>query len=251
MKQIVYIICSLFVLSTISSVSWALPDCPSSGYYHNCFGTWRDGNGYEYVGEWKDDLQHGRGAATFANGDKFVGEYKNGKKHGQGTYIYTNGEKYVGEYKDNVRHGQGTNTWGEGPNKGGKYVGEWKDDKRNGQGTNTWGEGPNKGEKFIGEWKDDKMHGQGTYSWTDGTRDVGEFKNGKLNGYAITYNADGTILKEGIFKDDVFQYAQKKPPNGANSNSKLNKYKQFCEEIGFRIGTEKFADCVLKAMEKD
>ena len=143
------------------------------------------------------------------------------KNMGRGTYTYANGEKYVGEYKDNVRHGQGTNTWGEGPNKGGKYVGEWKDDKRNGQGTNTWGEGPNKGEKFIGEWKDDKMHGQGTYSWTDGTRDVGEFKNGKLNGYAITYNADGTILKEGIFKDASFNTSEE-ITHGANSNSNQN-----------------------------
>ena len=95
------------------------------------------------------------------------------------------------------------------------------------------------------------MHGQGTYSWTDGRIDVGEFRNGKLNGYAIRYNADGSIFQEGIFKDDVFQYAKKEPSNGSNSNSKLNKYKEFCEEIGFRTGTEKFADCVLKAMEKD
>ena len=198
MKQILYIICSLFLLSTISSVSLALPPCVANAeVWDNCFGTWRHEEGYEYVGEWKDNLQHGQGTATWSNGDKFVGKYKGGKKNGQGTYIYADGEKYIGEYKDDKRHGQGTNIW------------------------------------------------------ADGRKEVGEYKNNKLNGYAIQYNADGSIDREGIFKDDVFQYAQKKPSNGVNSNSKLNKYKEFCEEIGFTIGTEKFADCVLKAMEKD
>ncbi len=38
---------------------------------------------------------------------------------------------------------------------------------------------------------------------------------------------------------------------GSNTTSNLSKYKEFCEEIGLKIGTEKFADCVLKAMDKD
>tara|TARA_B100001094_G_scaffold157188_1_gene152167 strand:- start:6 stop:245 length:240 start_codon:yes stop_codon:yes gene_type:complete len=40
-----------------------LPQCPSSGVFHNCFGTW-----------------------TSEDGDKYVGEIKDGKRHGQGTY---------------------------------------------------------------------------------------------------------------------------------------------------------------------
>ena len=196
MKKFLFIICSLFLFSTISSVSWALPPCVANAeFWDNCFGTWRHEEGYKYVGEWKDNKQNGQGTANWSNGDKYVGNYKGGKKNGQGTYIYADGEKYFGEYKDDLRHGQGTNTW------------------------------------------------------ADGRKEVGQYKDGKLNGYAIQYNADGSIFKEGIFKDGIFQYAQKKP--SANSNSKLNKYKEFCEEIGFKLGTEKFADCVLKAMEKD
>ncbi len=200
----------LFSFSTIPSISWALPECPSSGYFHNCFGTY-----------------------IWDNGDKYVGEWKNDKKHGQGTFT-------VG------------NLGAQGINAGDKYVGKWRDDKKYGQGTYTWGEeGPNKGDKYIGEYRDGKMDGQGTYFWADGRKDVGEWENDKLNGYAIQYNADGNIYREGIFKDDVFQYAQKKSSNNSNSNSKLNKYKEFCEEIGFKPGTEKFADCVLEAMKKD
>ena len=73
-----------------------------------------------------------------------------------------------------------------------------------------------------------------------------EWENDKLNGYAIQYNADGTIRREGIFKDDEFLHAktsEKKEP------SKLDKYKSTCEELGFTPGTEKFGDCVIKLMD--
>ena len=229
MKRILYIICSLFLQSTICSISWALPDCDSNAVrWDNCVGTYTWDNGDKYSGEWKNDKMHGYGTYTVGNlgtqgnntGDKYVGEWLDGKYHGQGTYIHLNGDKYVGEYKDGRMHGKGVYTFASGT----KYVGEYRDGKRNGQFTVTYSTGV----KYVGEFKNDKKHGHGTQ-----------------------YNADGTILKEGIFKDGVFQYAQKKSSNNSNSNPKLNKYKEFCEEIGFKLGTEKFADCVLKTMEKD
>jgi len=106
------------------------------------------------------------------------------------------GDKYVGEFKDDKSHGQGTYTFADGEN----YVGDWKDDKQHGQGTYTWADGG----KYVGEFEDDKQHGQGTFTYANGTKDVGEFKDGKLNGYAIQYSSDGSILKEGIWKDDEF-----------------------------------------------
>ena len=53
-----------------------LPDCPSSGYFHNCFGTYTFADGNKYVGEWKDDNKNGQGTYTWANGEKYVGEWK-------------------------------------------------------------------------------------------------------------------------------------------------------------------------------
>ena len=152
-------------------------------------------------------------------GDKYFGEFKDNKKDGQGIYAYANGEKYVGEYKDDSIHGQGTYTWSNGA-------------------------------KYVGEYKDGKRHGQGAYTWADGRKDVGEFRNDLLNGFAIRYDRNGNILKEGIWKDDEFQYSQKKSSSSSNSSSKLNKYKRFCETIGFSLGTTKFAECVLEAMKK-
>ena len=102
------------------------------------------------------------------------------------------------------------------------------------------------GDKYVGEYKDDLSHGEGTYTFADGRKEVGEWENDNLNGYAIQYNSDGTIRREGIFKDDEFLYAktsEKKEP------SKLDKYKSTCEELGFTPGTEKFGDCVIKLMD--
>ena len=75
MKQIIYIICSLFLLSTISSVSWALPKCVANAeVWDNCFGAyeWTSGEnrGDKYVGEWKNDKKHGQGTYTFSSGSK-------------------------------------------------------------------------------------------------------------------------------------------------------------------------------------
>ena len=101
--------------------AYALPPCPSSSVWHNCFGTsFKDGS--KYVGEWKDSKPNGQGTHTGSNGDKDVGEWKDGKFHGQGTMTHPDGNKYVGEYKDNKRHGQGAYTWADGS----KYVGEHK-----------------------------------------------------------------------------------------------------------------------------
>ena len=40
--------------------------------------------------------------------------------------------------------------------------------------SNTWADGS----KYVGEWKDGKQHGQGTFT-ADGTKYVGEWRNGK------------------------------------------------------------------------
>jgi len=102
-----------------------LPICPGSyrSYsWTNCFGTYTDAIGSEYVGEWKDGKKHGKGTHTYADGSWYVGEWKDNKKHGQGIYRYAIGSKYVGEWKDNKKHGQGSfNPW-DGKIQEGKFI---------------------------------------------------------------------------------------------------------------------------------
>ncbi len=212
-----------------------LPPCPSSGYFHNCFGTYIWADGDKYIGEFRDGKRTGQGTYTFGPnskwaGDKYIGEFRNNKKTGQGTYIFGPnsewaGDKYIGEHRDSESHGQGTYIWANGD----KYVGEWRVGKRTGKGTLTWAHGDKyvgefrngdlngkgtltwaDGDKYIGEWKDDKRHGQGIYSSVNGDKYVGEYRDGKRNGQGVYTFADGTV-KEGIFKNGKFQYAQKTP----------------------------------------
>ena len=121
MNRILILLASLLVVGNV----YALPPCPTSGVFHNCFGTFTFPSGNEYVGEWKDDKRHGHGASTFVDGGQHVGEYKDGKPNGHGTYTWADGDKYVGEYKDSKPNGHGTYTWADGD----VYVGDYKDGK--------------------------------------------------------------------------------------------------------------------------
>ena len=208
-----------------ATASFALPNCPSdqTKRYHNCFGTYTSADGEKYVGEWKDDKQHGQGTETFVGGGKYVGEYKDGNQNGQGSETFADGEKYVGGYKDGEKDGQGTLSWPDGE----KYVGEYKDGKRNGQGTYTFADGTVeegiwkddefqyaqapacKGSystkwtscigtytveneaKYVGEFINGDFNGHGTMTWLDGANYIGEWRDDKRNGQGTYTYADG------------------------------------------------------------
>ena len=122
MKQLTTLISALFFLVIGVSHVWALPACPSSGYFDNCYGTYVWEDGHKYVGDCQVYNKNGKGTYTYANGDKYVGDWKDDNKHGKGTYTYANGEKYVGEHKNDKRHGQGTYTWENGSSYTGTFV---------------------------------------------------------------------------------------------------------------------------------
>ena len=245
MKKLIVISSFFISLMCVSSQSWALPACPSSPPYNNCYGSHTFSTGNTYEGEWQNNKIHGQGIFTFTNGEKYVGNNKDNKKHGIGTLSFPDGNKYEGKFKNNKFNGQGTFTFANGD----KFVGRYNDGKRNGQGTYYYlANNVNKGDVFIGEFKDSLKNGQGTYTWKDGSKEIGEYKNGRLSGYAIRYDKDGNISKEGIWKDNKFLYNQKKPTS--TLNPKIEEYKSFCSEIGFTPGTEKFGDCVVEAMKK-
>ncbi len=54
---------------------------------------------------------------------------------------------------------------------------------------------PPDGSKYVGEWKDGKKHGQGTFSWPGGAKYVGEFKDDKQHGQGTLTFDDGKVLK--------------------------------------------------------
>jgi S1-C subfamily serine protease len=187
MKRLTQTLSLILFLTLGASNAWALPACPSSGYFHNCFGTLTQATG-TYVGDYQHNMPHGKGTWTstdysndegIVRGQRYVGEWELGKRSGWGTLLFNYGDKYVGEFKV---------------------------DQLNGQGTYFWSNGPT----YKGEFKDNRINGQGTRKRGLGKTEIGTFKNNELNGHAIIYNSDGSIYQEGIFKEDKFLYTQKK-----------------------------------------
>ena len=71
------------------------------GDWDNCSGTLTFADGDQYVGEWRDGIQHGQGTYTFADGSKYVGEWRDDQFHGQGTYTFADGRVMEGIWKNN------------------------------------------------------------------------------------------------------------------------------------------------------
>ena len=66
--------------------------------------------------------------------------------------------------------------------------------------------------------------------------------------YSISNRKDKTIEIKNFAVNTKYTYSSK--CYRSNSNDELEEYKNFCAEIGFKPGTEKFGQCVMKAMEK-
>ena len=254
-QTIAVVMVSLFAGTT----SFALPACPTdqTKRFHNCFGTYVNGDGDIYVGEFQDDEFHGQGILYYGggafNGDQYVGGFKNNQRHGLGTYYYlaeneNKGDVFFGMFKEDLANGVGTYRWADG-----EYdVVEYRDDAPNGQGTSYYSDGT---VKYIGAYKDDEFHGYGTYFYEDGSKEVGEFKFSKLNGYAIEIGPNGRVIRQGIYKDDEFQYQSYFPNkselqgNEVADASALEKSKSACTEIGLEPGSGNFGKCVLRFLK--
>ena len=76
MKNLLRFIASVLMVGGAYAQS-NLPPCPSSGYFHNCFGTFTYSSGMKYVGEWRDDKYNGQGT-LFANGSTRQGIWADG-----------------------------------------------------------------------------------------------------------------------------------------------------------------------------
>ena len=88
-----------------------LPPCPQNIARNDCFGSGKDSNGVEYVGEFKNNAPVGKVIITYKVGNRYAGDYNRGR-NGEGIFYYLGeGEKkgaiIVSQYKDNLQRGNG------------------------------------------------------------------------------------------------------------------------------------------------
>ena len=163
-------------------------------------------DGERYVGQWSDDIQHGRGTYYYADGDRYEGNFRRGKLHGQGVMYYADGSRYDGYWKNNYKDGKGIfyKTSGQavvGMWNAGKYLGNENVTSEpsttvaeNNDNQNTANNGSNAGTTANALPDCNKEYckeGRGVYVYSDGSRWVGEFRNGKPEGNGTCYYANG------------------------------------------------------------
>ena len=176
-------------------------------------------NGTRYEGTFKNDRHDGYGKLIQLDGEIFKGEWKNGKINGNGIRLHSNGDKYIGSYVNNIRNGQGHYIFINGDS----YNGNWINGKANGIGTFQFRNGNvyegefkdnlilgkgiltmQNGDIFIGEFKNGFINGKGTFINKNGEKYVGNFEASKKNGEGKLFDKNGNLIKEGIWKKDIF-----------------------------------------------
>ncbi|KAJ3250496.1 hypothetical protein HK103_003475 [Boothiomyces macroporosus] len=148
-------------------------------------------NGDRYMGEWKDNLRHGKGTHFYkSSGFQYMGEWQFDKRHGYGILsvpedlVEKKGQStkssmlaasdkplkedtklrkvYTGLWQDDTRHGTGTYFYADGS----VYQGMWCSDMRQGWGRMDYKDGS----IYEGEWHHEMRHGQGILLLPNGDR---------------------------------------------------------------------------------
>ena len=106
MKRLLTILCIPAVLLLLGSTEgWSLPPCKDNVItwffgWSDCFGTITSPDGSKYVGEWKNNQEHGQGTFTSSDGGKYVGGWKDGLMHGRGTVYHLDGSVERGTWRN-------------------------------------------------------------------------------------------------------------------------------------------------------
>ena len=100
MNKILIIISFLVSVICISSQSWGLPPCSSTGIKDNCYGTLTSKKSDKYEGEFKDNKKNGQGTYTLG-GQKYVGTWVDGQMTEKGTYTYS--DRSVEDFKKTIK----------------------------------------------------------------------------------------------------------------------------------------------------
>eukprot|EP00752_Nemacystus_decipiens_P009592 g8570.t1 len=136
-----------------------------------------------YLGDERDGVRHGHGAAFFTSGDVYLGEWHRGVWHGRGTLTHMSGAKYTGHFEKGDQHGTGEFVDVDGV----RFRGEYRRGVRHGPGFMLSPDGA----QFEGWFRDGLAHGDGMLTWPDGGKFIGKYVNGKEHGRGAILDPKG------------------------------------------------------------
>jgi hypothetical protein len=169
-----------------------------TGNCRNGSGTFQFANGDTYAGLWLNGQPNGKGTYTFRTKERYEGDFKGGKFDGYGTMYYPDGARYAGGWLNNRKHGAGKLF----TSSGAVTAGTWAAGKLNSSSTTTMASVPpasrpsapaaqpggrNNIEGLSNCNNTYCRNGRGYYDYPDGSRWVGEFKDGLPFGRGTCY----------------------------------------------------------------
>ena len=149
------------------------------------------------------DCLNGQGIYAYTDGSRYDGFFRNGKPALSGTFHHPNGDKYVGAFVDGMRHGKGRMYFTNGQILEGKWInGEYEGSV----------EKPNKSKQ--GCVSGDCQEGDGTYFFKDGTKYLGQFRNGLPHGQGKVEYLNGEIYEGEMAEGQFDGYGTLRLVNG-------------------------------------
>ncbi len=168
-------------------------------------------NGDRYEGAWENDQPNGFGKYAFRSNEQYEGMFKSGKFDGIGIMLYANGDRFEGAWQSNRRHGEGklirktgittVGIWENGELKSTNQAAEKpKTEEKNRNCNDEYcrdGKGEYKysdGSRWVGDFRDGMPAGEGTCYYVNGDRYIGQYEKHAPHGRGIMYFANGRVL---------------------------------------------------------
>ena len=171
-------------------------------------------DGTIYSGQCADTLS-GTGIMQFPIGDQYNGTFDKGLRCGNGVYTWQSGDKYDGCWKNDLMSGTGTYTYANGSTASGTFEdnlfinGTYTVTNEYGTYKFTISDGEptavdlklTDGTKYVGDMKDGKLTGTAQITYSNGDKYDGKVSDGMKSGKGV-YTWSGGASYDGNWKED-------------------------------------------------
>jgi hypothetical protein len=150
-----------------------------------------------YTGQSILGKANGQGSCVFNDGSRYTGEWKNNHMHGIGIINFPSGE-YKGQFESGQYSGEGEYAYHHGQ----RYRGNYKQGQRHGHGVLKLSEESAAG--YVGEWIEGKRNGYGIQIFPDGDQYYGEWAEDRWHGKGVKVEHSKEVIHLGKWEFNQF-----------------------------------------------